>query len=291
MTNSRRWQQIELRADDIIISTPSKCGTTWAQMLCALLIFDGELPGPLTELSPWIDMRLRPLPELQVRLGSQRHRRFLKTHTPLDGLPLVDGVSYVVVGRDPRDVAVSMDRHRANLDSSVIAARMPLPSDTGKAASRPPQLPPSMTQRERVLDWINNDEPPTQKLSSLRGMTWHLSDAWSRRAQANVILLHYADLTADLESQMKMVAERLGLDLPSDRFPALAHAASLKAMRSKATELAPDEGMGLFRDKAEFFRRGTTGQWTDVLTEQDEAAYARRISELVSPELSSWLHR
>ena len=42
---------------DIIISTPPKCGTTWVQMICALLILqEPELPLPLGTLSPWIDM-------------------------------------------------------------------------------------------------------------------------------------------------------------------------------------------------------------------------------------------
>jgi len=54
--DSARWEGFELREDDIIISTPAKCGTTWMQMLCALLVFDtAELPRPLTELSPWLD--------------------------------------------------------------------------------------------------------------------------------------------------------------------------------------------------------------------------------------------
>jgi len=288
LTDSRRWAQVELRDDDIIISTPSKCGTTWAQMICALLVLGTELPAPLTELSPWVDMRLRPLPELRARLASQPHRRFLKTHTPLDGLPYLEGVTYLVVGRDPRDVAVSMDRHRGNLDVSVIEAGMPSTSSP-ETAHRPLTRP--MTQRERVLAWIDNDEPPTQRLSSLRGMAWHLSHAWSLRDLPNVILLHYADLTSDLEAQMRLVAERLGLPISNCSLPSLVEAATLTAMRAQAADLAPDEGIGLLRDSNEFFGRGTTGQWTDVLNTQDEAAYQRRISQLVSPDLLSWLHR
>ncbi|MFT4294212.1 MAG: sulfotransferase domain-containing protein [Micropruina sp.] len=173
-TDSSRWSAIKLRTDDVIISTPSKCGTTWVQMICALLIFGTELPGRLTELSPWVDMRLRPLADLQSRLSAQQHRRFLKTHTPLDGLPTLDGVTYIVAGRDPRDVAVSMDRHRANLDNSVIAARMP-PNSEQRPAPQPGSSSAPITQRERILNWINDDAPPSRRLSSLRGMAWHLS--------------------------------------------------------------------------------------------------------------------
>jgi hypothetical protein len=71
---------------DIVISTPKKCGTTWTQMLCALLIFDGaHFPKPLEQLSPWLDMRNRPIEDVRAALARQTHRRFIKTHTPLDG--------------------------------------------------------------------------------------------------------------------------------------------------------------------------------------------------------------
>src|SRR3977135_380535 len=60
MYDSNRWDGFELRPGDIIISTPPKCGTTWTQMICALLILqEPELPLPLDTLSPWIDMVTR----------------------------------------------------------------------------------------------------------------------------------------------------------------------------------------------------------------------------------------
>ena len=45
MIDSTRWWSFSARRDDIIISAPSKCGTTWMQMICALLIFQtADLP-------------------------------------------------------------------------------------------------------------------------------------------------------------------------------------------------------------------------------------------------------
>jgi hypothetical protein len=47
--DSRRWDAFALREGDVVISTPAKCGTTWTQMLVALLVFDGpDLPAPAT---------------------------------------------------------------------------------------------------------------------------------------------------------------------------------------------------------------------------------------------------
>src|SRR4051794_14981300 len=115
--DSARWDGFAFRPGDIVISTPAKCGTTWTQMLCALLIFDGPaFPAQLDQMSPWLDMSIRPLAEVTAALATQTHRRFIKTHTPLDGLPLHPDVTYLVVGRDPRDVAISFEHHIANLN-------------------------------------------------------------------------------------------------------------------------------------------------------------------------------
>src|SRR4051812_7692060 len=115
--DSSRWDGLELRPGDIIISTPPKCGTTWTQMICALLVLqEPELPQPLDRLSPWIDMVTRARTEVFAELAAQTHRRFIKTHTPLDGIANNPTVTYICVGRDPRDAALSMHRHIDNMD-------------------------------------------------------------------------------------------------------------------------------------------------------------------------------
>src|SRR5215212_7470951 len=98
MYDSNRWNGFELRPGDIIISTPPKCGTTWTQMICALLILqEPELPLPLDTLSPWIDMVTRARTDVFADLEAQTHRRFFKTHTPLDGIPNDPTVTYICV--------------------------------------------------------------------------------------------------------------------------------------------------------------------------------------------------
>src|SRR6266568_3178527 len=111
MYDSNRWDGFELRPGDIIISTPPKCGTTWTQMICALLILqEPELPLPLDTLSPWIDMVTRARTDVFADLEAQTHRRFIKTHTPLDGIP-----SERRVGLD--EPAVRQDPHAARRDT------------------------------------------------------------------------------------------------------------------------------------------------------------------------------
>jgi hypothetical protein len=53
VADNARWEGFAFRPDDVVISTPPKCGTTWMQTLCALLIFDThELDQPMARLSP-----------------------------------------------------------------------------------------------------------------------------------------------------------------------------------------------------------------------------------------------
>ena len=121
--DNARWDGFEFRPSDIVISTPPKCGTTWTQMLCAMLIFDGpDFPAPLSELTPWLDQTIRPLDDVRAIYAAQKHRRFIKTHTPLDGLSVREDVTYIVVGRDPRDVMVSMEHHLTNMDLERVLA-------------------------------------------------------------------------------------------------------------------------------------------------------------------------
>ena len=61
-----------------------------------------------------------PQQDVYKRLAAQRHRRFIKTHTPLDGVPLDPRVHYVVVARHPLDMAVSLYHQGANLDRARI---------------------------------------------------------------------------------------------------------------------------------------------------------------------------
>src|SRR5687767_15368543 len=100
LTDSSRWRELQLRPDDIVISTPPKCGTTWMQMICALLIFQSpKIDRPLANISPWVDMQIRPREEVFALLEAQQHRRCIKSHTPLDGLPSNPELTYIGVAR------------------------------------------------------------------------------------------------------------------------------------------------------------------------------------------------
>jgi aryl sulfotransferase len=287
--DSIRWDGFVFRDGDIVISSPMKCGTTWVQMICALLIFQQRtLPTSLDIISPWLDMLTRPLTDVVRDLDTQQHRRFLKSHTPLDGLPFDERVMYVCVGRDPRDVALSFQHHMANLDVNafLVARQMAVGLDdfSEVPCERPPVRGGSL--HERFWQWVDAAEDSP----GLRATVHHLATFWEARECPNVVLLHYEDLQTDLEGQMRHLAARLGTDVPEASWCELVPAATFNDMRSRADEIVPNSNEALWCNNAAFFNKGTTGQWRQLIDEEDLHRYWERIIELADPELVAWMH-
>ena len=268
--DSWRWLGFPFRQGDIVISTRSKSGTTWMQMMCLLLIFqEPQLPDRLAMLSPWLDWLVTPRDEVYARLAAQHHRRVIKTHTPLDGVPVDERATYIVVARHPLDMAVSLYHQGGNIDRERWRALTGQPAQLTPAPARP-------GLHDWLLGWIDQDTDPREDLDSLPGVLLHLSDAWARRAQPNVILAHYTDLSADLDGQMRQLALRLGIDVPGDRWPSLVEAASFDSMRDRAATSVPDP-VDVLKDHVAFFRRGTSGAAREVLSADEIDRYHARV--------------
>ena len=288
--DSARWDALTLRDDDIIIATPSKSGTTWMQMCCALLIFQQpQPPAPLAELSPWLDMLTWPLDEVIALLDAQEHRRFIKTHTPLDGLPWDERVTYLCVARDPRDASLSMVNHmeNMNMENALAARERAVGNDDLDVASL---LPPPVDPDERFRAWVDGVGSDDKRNIGLPAVLAQLQTFWDRRNEPNVALFHYADLKADLAGQMRRLADVLDIEVPEDRWPALVHAATFEQMKANADLLAPDTTHQLWKDNTRFFHKGQSGRWRDVVSDENVAHYDRKVAELIDPEMAQWVH-
>ncbi|GHG02499.1 MULTISPECIES: sulfotransferase domain-containing protein [Amycolatopsis] len=284
VSDSALWDRFRFRSGDIVISTPPKCGTTWLQMLCALLVFDtADLPRPLTEISPWLDATTYDTTAILAGLERQSHRRFVKTHTPLDGLPSEAGVTYVCVGRDPRDAVLSFEHAVANIHPDAVPA-----GGLGPQAAAPPPADPV----ERFRVWADADPTPESASFgvSLANLVHHVRTFWDRRGEPQIALFHYADLKADLPGQLRRLARVLSIDRSSERLEQLAAAATFDRMRNRADELAPGVDAKLWRSNTDFFRSGRSGRWRELLDPAALDHYHRRVAELAPPDLVQWLH-
>jgi hypothetical protein len=292
--DSARWDDFPFREGDIVISTPPKSGTTWMQMICALLIFqDPALPRPLTELSPWLDMQVEPLERVLAGLAAQTHRRFIKTHTPLDGLPFDERVTYLCVARDPRDVAVSWDNHIDNVNIEVMMVARAAAVGIDDLTELMPDGPPVRADDPvtRFWQWVEADQPLEASGSSLMSTLHHVETFWSTRHAPNVILFHYSDLQADLDREMRGLADALLIEIPADRWPTLVAAAGFDNMRQHAEALVPESDIaGFWHSKTRFFNQGVSGQWRHIVPADELARYDNRVRQLTTPEVAEWVH-
>ncbi len=286
--DSARWDRFAFRPGDILITTPRKCGTTWTQMLCALLIFDGgDFPEPLSRLSPWLDQRVTPIDDVIATYEAQRHRRIIKTHTPLDGLPVADEAVYVTVARDPRDVMLSMDRHRANMDygrvRTIIDAANP-----GADGPPVPQTyePPPLDDLLRAF--VDGTDPGASV--TLQTLFHHLDTAWQRRGEPNVAMFHYADYAADLPSEIVRLAGTLDIPITAERAAELAPLAEFASVRARAADIAPNADIDMWKDTTAFFRSGRIGEWRERLTPGQLRHYDEVVRASFDPRLSAWAH-
>ena len=283
--DSTRWNHYAPRAGDVVIGTQSKCGTTWTQRIVSLLVFQSPAPCPVIELSPWVDARfIGPVEAMRATIEAQTHRRFLKTHLPFDGLPGYDEVRYIHVARDPRDACMSLFNHWTGMVPFAFELI---------AASGPPELGPAPSQdidlRAFWRRWFTRGLLPGMEdgypdISFVELETSY----WRARRRENLLLVHYNDLKADLDGEMRRIAAFLGIDTPAALWPELVEAASFEAMKRDGPILLGPLG-ALFEGGSErFLFKGSNGRWKDELS-ADDHALADKLAERLSPGLRRWV--
>lgn len=285
---SGRWEKFQHRSDDILICTSYKSGTTWTQMICALLVHQTrDLPAPLAEMSPWLDIRLDAIDDTVNVLEAQDYRRIVKTHTPLDGLPWRDDTHYVFCGREPKDVFMSLQNH---LDNSNMDRIGELLAEKGEAFEAPPEPPEDINERfaiwmnEGAFDWEADGIPFWSHFA-------HAETFWKHRHQPNIHFLHYADLKRDLEGEMRGLAERLRIEVSEEKWPDLVKAATFDDMKDNADRTAPDTNHGIWVSNSQFFNKGSNEQWRGVLSDESLKLYQDISRQRYDAVFLDWLER
>jgi aryl sulfotransferase len=283
--DSTRWDHVAFRDDDIVITTPYKTGTTWTQQIvCSLL--HGPDVAYTRLLSPWIDARFwGPIEPIAQGAEAMTSRRFMKSHLALDGMRWDERVSYIVVGRDSRDVFMSLLNHYSGYTDHAYArinegAPKPLPRFDGNVHA---------FWRNWIsrgwFDWESDGWP-------FWSHHHHQATWWTARDRPNVLFVHYGDLKADLAAEVRRIADFLGLSRSDDEIAAVAHAASFDEMRARILETeaaSQDAPPSMFEGgMRRFMFQGTNGRWRDVLGDDELAQYEAKMQTL-DPALRTWL--
>jgi aryl sulfotransferase len=276
--DSTIWNDVEFRDDDIVIATYAKAGTTWLQQIIAQLIFNGEEGLEVAAMSPWLDLRVPPKEVKLAALSEQTHRRFMKTHLPVDALVFSPKARYVYIGRDGRDVTWSMYNHHANANDAWYAALNDTPGRVGPPIERPPE-----SVHQYFRDWLErNGHPFWPFWENIR--TW-----WAIRNLPNVHFVHFEDLKKDMPGEMRAIARFLDIPIDEDRWDAIVHHCTFDYMKQNATKSVPLGGAFWEGGAKTFVNKGTNGRWRDTLTPDDCAEYEQRARDELGEECAEWL--
>ena len=276
-SDTRNWDRFEHRPGDIFICVPPKSGTTWMQTICGLLIFgDPDAQISYTEISPWIEFSLvHELVDQRLEmLSAQTHQRFIKSHSPLDGVPYYEDAIYLICHRHPLDVHFSMWNHVQNMK---LENNDHLYTDDLSANFE--------AFLANGIDGDGFDQP------SLALLAHHLNTALAIADRPNVHLFHYDETSRDLPGQMQRIAAAIGVSHTDDLFKKLVVKATFKSMKETAHLSAPGAGAGLWDDPSTFFQSGKGGKWEGKLDNAQLANYKAKLAALLSEEEIGYFER
>lgn len=276
--DSTIWNDFEFRGDDIIVGTYAKSGTTWMQQIIGQMLFGPNPDLEVAEMSPWLDLRVPPKDVKLPEIAAQRHRRFLKTHLPVDALVFSPSAKYIYIGRDGRDVVWSMYNHHVNANRQWYEALNDTPGRIG-----PPIAPPPDDIRQYWRDWLDRDGHPFWPF-------WeNVRSWWAIRHLPNVLFVHFADLKRDMAGQMRRIGAFLEITIDEPKWPTIHEYCSFDWMKQHATKSVPLGGAFWDGGAQVFIHRGVNGRWTNTLTREDVTEYDQRANNELGTECARWL--
>lgn len=276
--DSTIWNDFQFRDDDVIVATYGKSGTTWTQQIVGQILLGPDPALPVADISPWLDLRVPPAPVKLAEVEAQTHRRFLKTHLPVDALRFSPQAKYLFIGRDGRDVIWSMYNHHAKANGLWYEAMNETPGLVG-----PRIEPPPADICVYFRDWLARDGYPFWAF-------WeNIRSWWEIRDLPNVKLVHFAELKRDMGGTMRAIADFLEAEVAPGDWPEIERLCTFDWMKANAAYVAPLGG-AVFEGGAEtFVNQGTNGRWQDVLPAADSAAYEAKARAELGEACAAWL--
>ncbi|MEY4269501.1 MAG: hypothetical protein RLZZ58_717, partial [Pseudomonadota bacterium] len=111
---------------------------------------------------------------------------------------------------------------------------------------------------------------------------------WAARHRPNMLMVHYNDLKADLDGEMRRIANFCGIETPDALWGELVAAADFAAMKRDAAALLPAAGVVFAGGGERFLHKGTNQRWRDVARAADLACYQSEAARGMSPALKAW---
>lgn len=276
--DSTIWNDLQFRDDDVVIATYAKSGTTWTQQIVGQMLLGPDPELAVAEMSPWVDLRVPPKEVKLPVIEGQSHRRFLKTHLPVDALRFSEQAKYIYLARDGRDVVWSMYNHHANANALWYAALNDTPGRVGPPIDRPPD-----DVVEYFRQWLEGDGYPFWSF-------WeNIRSWWAIRDLPNVNLIHFAKLKRDMRGQMREIARFLEIEVKPADWQEIELYCSFDWMKANATKSTPLGGAFWDAGAETFINKGINGRWQAMLPPDLSRAYEERAVAELGEECAAWL--
>ncbi len=269
ITDTDRWNAVDLRAGDVFVCTPPKCGTTWTTSIVTMLCAGRTDIAP-QELIHWLDASFMPLDDVVEGLKAQNGRRCIKTHTPMDGIPWRADAHYITVYRHPVDMMLSLRKHLANEVST---------SDDH----------PYLQDPDTALKEFATKKTDDYDDDSLVSYLTHYRAAAQQPRPDNLLMLHYADMLAAPRANIEKIALHIGVSPDPALLDAVTKATSFGNMKANPDRFTPYADKGYWHDPQAFFHAGGTRKWEGKISDETFAIYAAQMADALPPEDINWL--
>ena len=288
LIDSDRWRAFRPRSGDVVVATYPKSGTTWMQRILSLLIFRSGQPVALDSLFPWLEVNRRPIEDVVAGLEAQEHRRSVKTHVPFDAIPKLDGVKFIHVARDGRDVAMSYHHHCAAYQPEALARMDAAGLADPCVAKAYPRVDPSAAaffHKWLTVGAIDGQPDGTPYLSYFA----YEKSFFDSRRDPQLLFVHYNDLRADLVGEMRRIADFMGADITTDEIETLAGVARLDSMSREAAKLVAEYARNFGGSTLPFINKGGAGRWRGIFQEADLVLFEKKLRAVVPKPYAEWL--
>lgn len=280
-------QQIRWRDGDVVISVPAKSGTTWMMNIVHQLFTGGtaDFEDIYAEV-PWIEFIGGPRitgQDLLARLEAmpKDQPRAFKTHSAPPTIPYFDAgtkpeVKYIVVFRNPEEALVSfrpfLEQHT---DEWFDLWGVP------RAALCRPDFE---TFYREVID-----------ANGMQGMFFgFLAAWWPLRHNANVLFMHYTDMTRDHEGSIRNVADFLGVKPNPSQWSAILEYTSFAWMKQHAEKFEAHAVSAVpILKRGAMVRKGQAGKAREEGVTGEISKHLRSVGEriLSKPVAIAWYYQ
>ncbi|ORA82066.1 glycolipid sulfotransferase [Mycobacterium malmoense] len=268
---------------DIVVADPFKAGTTWTQRIVQQILHNGqESEGGLSDTSPWLDSSWGDHASMLAVLEQQRVagvRRVIKSHLPADALPIAPQARYVFVGRNGKDLGISLHNYLYNFSPETMEQINRIHAQWSGDPT-PLVIPEDM--QEFFDRWLDTHGYGCCDLLDIMA-SW-----WALREEPNVLLLHYQQLKNDLRAQIVRLAEFFSIDAASLRMDVIAEHCSFEYMSARAEKMAPFGGAHMSSAKA-FFHKGLKRDHRNELTPQQVHRFDTTALDQLGNDCAHWL--